>query len=58
MVRWKLAYTRQARKDARKLAASGLRLQAEELLEILQKDPWCIYNELGEKRQSITLKNA
>lgn len=40
MVRWKLVYTKQARKDAKKLAASGLQSQAEELLEILQKDPY------------------
>ena len=32
---WRVVYTRQARKDARKLAAAGLRLQAERLLELL-----------------------
>jgi Txe/YoeB family toxin of toxin-antitoxin system len=35
-----VAFTRQAQKDARKLAAGGLREKAEELLEILRKDPW------------------
>ncbi len=40
MVRWKLVYTKQAQKDAKKLVASGLRHQAEELLEILQKNPY------------------
>lgn len=40
MVRWELVYTKQARKDAKKLAASGLRSQAEELLEILRKNPY------------------
>ena len=40
MVKWKLVYTRQAQKDAKKLAASGLRYRAERLLEILQKNPY------------------
>jgi toxin YoeB len=35
-----VVFTRQAQKDARKLAAGGLRENAEELLEILRKDPW------------------
>jgi Txe/YoeB family toxin of toxin-antitoxin system len=34
-----IVFTRQAQKDARKLAASGLREKAEELLEILRTDP-------------------
>jgi Txe/YoeB family toxin of toxin-antitoxin system len=33
-------FTRQARKDARKLAASGLRSKAEELLELLRRNPF------------------
>lgn len=37
---WKLLYTRQANKDAKKLARSGLKPQAERLLEILKKDPY------------------
>lgn len=40
MVSWELRYTKQAQKDARKLASSNLRPQAERLLEILQKDPF------------------
>jgi toxin YoeB len=38
--RWRLLYTKQARKDARKLASSGLRPKAEELLKILEEDPF------------------
>ncbi len=38
MVEWKIVYTRQAQKDARKIAASGLRPQAEKLLEVLSRD--------------------
>jgi toxin YoeB len=38
--RWRLLYTKQARKDARKLAASGLRPRAEDLLKILEEDPF------------------
>ena len=37
---WDLYYTRQAQKDAKKLASSGLRAKAQALLEILEKDPW------------------
>jgi len=38
--RWRLLYTKQARKDARKLASSSLRPKAEELLKILEEDPF------------------
>lgn len=31
MVAWRIVYTRQAQKDARKLAAAGLRPKAEKL---------------------------
>ena len=37
---WKLVYTRDARQDARKLAASGLRPKAQALLELLGEDPF------------------
>ena len=37
---WRLVYTRQAQKDARKLAASGLKEKAQALLGIIQKDPF------------------
>jgi Txe/YoeB family toxin of toxin-antitoxin system len=40
MVNWKIVYTRQAQKDAKKLARSGLRPQAERLLELLRADPF------------------
>jgi toxin YoeB len=40
VVSWTLVYTRQARKDARKLSASGLRAKAEILLDILREDPF------------------
>ena len=40
MSRWRLLYTKQARKDARKLASSSLRPKAEELLKILEEDPF------------------
>jgi len=39
-VNWKLVYTRQAQKDAKKLAAAGLKGKAVELLEILERDPY------------------
>jgi toxin YoeB len=40
MVSWELAYTRQAQKDAKKLASSNLRENAQALLEILQVNPF------------------
>jgi len=40
LVSWKVVFTKQAQKDAQKLAATGLKLKAEQLLELLQSDPW------------------
>ena len=37
---WTLYYTKQAQKDARKLASSGLKSKAQQLLAILQSEPW------------------
>lgn len=37
---WRLVYTSQARRDAKKLARSGLKRHAERLLEILARDPY------------------
>ncbi|PKN37517.1 MAG: Txe/YoeB family addiction module toxin [Deltaproteobacteria bacterium HGW-Deltaproteobacteria-2] len=40
MVSWRLVFTKQAQKDARKLANSGLKPQASRILNILRKDPY------------------
>ena len=37
---WRIVFTKQAQKDARKLADAGLKRKAEELLEIMQADPF------------------
>jgi Txe/YoeB family toxin of toxin-antitoxin system len=37
---WNLVYTRQAQKDVKRLAASGLRERAQKLLDLLAKDPF------------------
>ena len=37
---WELYFTRRARKDARKLAASGLKEKAQALLDIIGEDPF------------------
>ena len=37
---WKLVYTRQAQKDAKKLASSGLKPKAQELLDLIAEDPY------------------
>jgi len=40
MVEWKIVYTRQAQRDARKIASAGLRPKAEKVLEILSRNPY------------------
>ncbi|RMD90358.1 MAG: Txe/YoeB family addiction module toxin [Alphaproteobacteria bacterium] len=37
---WRLLYTKQAQKDARKIAAAGLRPKVQRLLDILAADPF------------------
>ncbi|MBK7168577.1 MAG: Txe/YoeB family addiction module toxin [Gammaproteobacteria bacterium] len=37
---WRVVFTKQAQKDAQKLASSGLKPKALELLEILENDPF------------------
>jgi Txe/YoeB family toxin of toxin-antitoxin system len=39
-VTWLLVYTKQAQKDAKKLAAAGLKLKAQELLAVLTSNPY------------------
>ena len=36
---WRIVFTRQAQRDARKIAASGLRQKAERLLALLSENP-------------------
>ncbi len=40
MVTWRLVFTKQARKDAKRIARAGLKPQVEHLLEILRKNPY------------------
>ncbi len=40
MVGWKLVYTQQAQKDAKKLRKAGLRQKTEELLKLLKNNPF------------------
>nr|WP_321398599.1 Txe/YoeB family addiction module toxin [uncultured Desulfobacter sp.] len=37
---WKVVYTKQAQKDAKKLSSSGLKLKAKEIIEILKENPY------------------
>jgi toxin YoeB len=39
-VGWQVLFTRQAQKDAKKIAQVGLRRQAEALLEVLARNPF------------------
>jgi Txe/YoeB family toxin of toxin-antitoxin system len=40
MVKWRIVYTMQAQRDARKIATAGLRQQAEKLLNVLSRNPF------------------
>ena len=40
MVRWELAFSKQALKDAKKVKAAGLKPKVEQLLAILEQDPF------------------
>ena len=40
MVRWSLVFVKQTQKDAKKLAAAGLRPKAESLLALLAENPY------------------
>ena len=40
MVSWRLIFTKQAQKDAKKIAQSGLKPHAERLLELLTENPY------------------
>nr|VFJ69195.1 MAG: toxin-antitoxin system, toxin component, Txe/YoeB family [Candidatus Kentron sp. FW] len=42
LVSWSLVYTKQAQKDARKLAVFGLKDKARKLLEVLKENPYRI----------------
>ncbi len=37
---WELVYTKQAKKDAKKIAASGLKQKVKSLLELLEESPF------------------
>jgi Txe/YoeB family toxin of toxin-antitoxin system len=39
MVKWKVVFTKQALKDAKKINALGLRQRAEKIISILEKKP-------------------
>jgi Txe/YoeB family toxin of toxin-antitoxin system len=39
-VNWTLVFTAQAKKDAKKLASSGLKAQAQRVLDVLAADPY------------------
>lgn len=39
-MKWSLVFTKQAQKDAKKLAAAGLKPKAKELLEVLEINPF------------------
>jgi Txe/YoeB family toxin of toxin-antitoxin system len=38
-VTWRIVFTKQAQKDSKKIASSGLKLKAESIIKILQENP-------------------
>ena len=40
LVKWKVVFTKQAQKDAKKLATAGLKAKAEEILRVLEVNPF------------------
>jgi Txe/YoeB family toxin of toxin-antitoxin system len=40
MVKWKLVYTKQAQKDAKKISSANLKEKTLKVLEILETDPY------------------
>jgi Txe/YoeB family toxin of toxin-antitoxin system len=38
--RWRVVFTRQAQKDAKRISSAGLRTKVEYLLEVLRDDPY------------------
>lgn len=39
-MKWRVVFTKQAQKDAKKLSASGLKEKAEYLINLVQEDPY------------------
>jgi toxin YoeB len=40
MVSWRLVFTKQAKRDAKKIAQAGFKPQANRLLDLLKEDPY------------------
>ena len=40
MVKWRIVYTKQAQRDTKKIKSSGLKEKAEELLKIIERNPF------------------
>jgi toxin YoeB len=40
LVNWRVVFTKQAQKDAKKVSASGLKPKAEKIIEILRQNPF------------------
>ena len=39
---WRLVFTKQAKKDAKRLASSGLKAKAESIIQILRENPYLV----------------
>ncbi len=43
MVKWRVVYTKQAQRDAKKLASAGLKEKAQKLLTVLEENPFQLH---------------
>ena len=51
---WKILYSKQAQKDAKRIAAAGLRPKAEAVLEVVRKNPYDNANKFEKLRGDFT----
>ncbi len=54
LVSWRLVFTRQAQKDAKKIALAGLKPQTIRLLDLLRQDPYRIPPPFEKLRGDLT----
>ena len=57
-MKWRLVYTRSARQDARKIASARLKSKVEELLQILENNPYLSRPPYEKPRGDLTGANS
>jgi len=51
---WKIVYSKQAQKDAKRIAVAGLRPKAEAVLEVVRKNPYDMAHKFEKLRGDFT----